>query len=179
MANQMTKSAVPECKTVNRIGPGTVLPFQRVHVQLGRRFSQILMSVTSEVTSEHLVRNGMGLLVAISQVSGIDQKSLATLMAFDSTSVGQAIDELERKGLVRRVGSPTDRRVKQVEITKAGRVFVDKMRPKVLAAQRKALACLTEAESDTLLDLMARVIEANPEHDRPGGGRRAPTRSTG
>lgn len=179
MANQMTKSALPEGKTVDRIGPGTVLPFQRVPVQLGRRFSQVLMSVVSEVTSEHLVRNEMGLLVAISQVSGLDQKSLATLMAFDSTSVGQVIDALESKGLVRRVGSPTDRRVKHVEITKAGQSFVDETRPKILAAQRKALACLSEAERKTLLDLMARVIEANPEHDRPGGGRRAPTRPTG
>lgn len=172
MSNSNTvKSHPPE-----RVGAGTVLPFQRVPVQLGRRFSQILMSVTSGVTSEHLGRSGMGLLVAISRLSGIDQKSLATLMAFDATSVGQAVDDLESRGFVRRVGSVTDRRVKHVEITKAGQAFVDEMRPKVLAAQRKALACLSEAEVETLLDLMARVIEANPEHDRPGGGRRAPTR---
>lgn len=175
----MSKSDLQEAKTIDRIGAGTVLPFQRVPVQLARRLSQVLMSVTSEITSEHLGRSGMGLLVAISQVKGIDQKSLATLMAFDSTSVGQAIDDLESKGLVRRVGSPTDRRVKHVEVTSAGRAFIDEMRPKVLAAQRKALSCLSEAERETLLDLMVRVIKANPEHDRPGGGRRAPTRSTG
>ena len=137
------------------------------------------MSITNEVTSELLGRSGMGLLVAISQLSGLDQKSLATLMAFDTTSVGQTIDDLESKGYVRRVGSPTDRRVKHVEITEAGRAFVDEMRPKVLAAQREALSCLSETERETLLDLMARVIEANPQHDRPGGGRRAPKPTAG
>ena len=161
------------------IGPGMVLPFQRVPVQLGRRFSQVLMSATSEVTADHLGRNEMGLLVAISQVPGLDQKSLATLMAFDATSVGQAIDALEGKGFVRRIGSLTDRRVKNVETTEDGAAFVSRMRPKVLAAQRKALACLSEVERQTLLDLMVRVIEANPQHDRPGGGRRPPKQTAG
>ena len=175
----MTKSPPAESHSVPRVSPGMVLPFQRVPVQLARRFSQVLLSIVSEVTTEHLVRNEMGLLVAISQLSGIDQKGLATLMAFDSTSVGQIIDSLENKGYVRRVGSTTDRRVKLVEITPAGQAFVDETRPKALAAQRRALACLSDAERETLLDLMVRVIEANPEHDRPGGGRRAPTRPTG
>ena len=175
----MTKPTHFDTTADLHIGPGMVLPFQRVPVQLGRRFSQVLMSATSEVTSDHLGRNEMGLLVAISQVPGLDQKSLATLMAFDATSVGQAIDALEGKGFVRRVGSLTDRRVKHVEITGAGAAFIGRMRPKVLAAQRKALACLSEVERQTLLDLMVRVIEANPQHDRPGGGRRPPKPTAG
>ena len=179
MVTPMAKSPRPEPSTTERVGPGMVLPFQRVPVQLARRFSQVLLSVVSEVTAEHLVRNEMGLLVAVSQLRGIDQKGIAALLAFDSTSVGQIIDSLESKGYVRRVGSTTDRRVKHVEITPAGQAFVDETRPKILAAQRKVLACLTDAERETLLDLMTRVIEANPEHDRPGGGRRAPTRPAG
>ena len=175
----MTKLTHADIKADLNIAAGMVLPFQRVPVQLGRRFAQVLMSATSEVTSEHLGRNEMGLLVAISKVPGLDQKSLATLMAFDATSVGQAIDALEGKGLVRRIGSLTDRRVKNVEITEDGAAFISRMRPRVLAAQRKALACLSEVERQTLLDLMVRVIEANPQHDRPGGGRRAPKPTAG
>ena len=175
----MTKLTHADIKADLHVAAGTVLPFQRVPVQLGRRFSQVLMSATSEVTSEHLGRNEMGLLVAISRVPGLDQKSLATLMAFDATSVGQAIDALEGKGLVRRVGSLTDRRVKNVEITEEGAAFISKMRPRALAAQRKVLACLSEVERETLLDLMVRVIEANPQHDRPGGGRRPPKSAAG
>lgn len=175
----MTRSSRPDVKTVDRTGPGTVLPFQRVPVQLGRRFAQILMSVTSEASPPPTVRSEMGLLVAISHLSGCDQKTLAAQMAFDTTTVGQVIDALEGKGFVRRVGSPTDRRVKHVEITPEGQAYVDEHRPRILAAQRKALACLSATERETLLDLMVRVIEANPEHDRPGGGRRAPTRSAG
>ena len=175
----MTKSPHAEAQTAARIGAGTVLPFQHVPVQLGRRFSQIMMSFTSEASPPPTVRSEMGLLVAIYHMSGCDQKTLAAQMAFDTTTVGQAIDALEGKGLVRRVGSSTDRRIKLVEITPAGQAYVDEHRPRILAAQQAALACLTKAEQQTLLDLMARVIEANPEHDRPGGGRRPPTRSTG
>jgi DNA-binding MarR family transcriptional regulator len=183
----MTKSPSSITQTLPRVGAGIVLPHQRVPVQLCRRVAQILMSVTyeaigplvGEVTPWVMGRNQMGLLVTIAHVSGLDQKSLAAMMALDGTTVGQSIDALEEHGLVRRVGSPSDRRVKHVEITPAGKAFVDKTRPKILAAQRTALSCLSDEERETFLDFMVRVIEANAEHDRPGGGRRAPTRATG
>ena len=178
----MTKQSSGDCRPAT-LGPGTVLPFQRVPVQLTRRVAQILLSVVHDVVSDSIdqsvLRNRMGLLVAISNLSGIDQKSLAAVMALDATTVGQIVDDLENRGFVRRVGSRVDRRVKHVEIMPAGQAFVEKMRPKILAAQRQALSCLSDSERETLIDLLARIVQANPEHDRPGGGRRAPTHSTG
>ena len=157
------------------VGPGIVQAHQRVApVHLARRLSQILLSVVAEVVPEDLGRNRMGVLVAVSQTPGLDQKRLAAMMAIDASSIGQAIDAIEEKRLVRRVVSPSDRRINIVELTAAGRKFVEAHRPKILAAQYEALSVLSESERRTLLDLMARVIEANPQHDRPGGGRRPP-----
>jgi DNA-binding MarR family transcriptional regulator len=146
---------------------------------LARRFSQILLSRVFQAVPPDSARNEFGVLVAISQTTGLDQKSIAAMMAFDATSVGQLIDNLERKGQVRRVASPTDRRVNIVEITKVGEAVVAEYRPRVLKAQDDALAVLSQTEKKMLLDLMARVVEANPVHDRPGGGRRPPKASPG
>ena len=157
------------------LGPGTVLDYQRVGiVNLARRFSQVLLSAVSEVTPADGLRNEFGLLVAISQASGLEQKSLAAVMALDVTSIGQLVDALEGKGHVRRVGSTTDRRVKMVEITEKGRRRVAEYRPKVLKVHDEVLAVLSAQERRTLTDLISRVIQANPQHDRPGAGRRAP-----
>jgi DNA-binding MarR family transcriptional regulator len=124
-----------------------------------------------------MARNEFGVLVGISQTPGIDQKRLAAMMAFDATTVGQLIDNLEQKGWVRRTVSSNDRRVNIVDVTKVGHEILAEYRPKVIKAQHDALSCLSKEENKTLINLMARVIEANPAHDRPGGGRRAPKTS--
>ena len=171
----MASVAKQRTEAVPVLGPGTVLEYQRVGiVNLARRLGQVLMSAVSEVTPEDGLRNEFGLLVAISHASGLDQKSLAAVMALDVTTVGQLVDALEGKGLVRRVNSAIDRRVKHVEMTERGRRLIAEYRPKILKAQNEVLAVLSDQERRTLADLMARVIQANPQHDRPGAGRRAP-----
>ena len=171
----MATVAKPRTEAPPVHGPGTVLDYQRVGiVNLARRLGQVLMSAVSEVTPEDGLRNEFGLLVAISHVSGLDQKSLAAVMALDVTTIGQLVDALEGKGLVRRLNSAIDRRVKHVEITQKGRRLIAEYRPKILETQNEVLAVLSEQERRTLADLMARVIQANPQHDRPGAGRRAP-----
>lgn len=158
-----------------RIEPGAVQPYQRQGpVNLARRLSQILLSAVAEVAPPDGLRNELGTLVAISQLPGLEQKKIATVMALDVTSVGQIIDHLESKGFVRRAVSPADRRVKFVTATPEGLRHIAERRPKVLKAQAEVLSVLSDAERKTLIDLMARVIEANPHHDRPGAGRRPP-----
>jgi hypothetical protein len=51
-----------------------------------------------------------------------------------------------------------------------------RLRPSLLAAQERLLAPLTKAERLALLDMLARVIEANDSYARPGNGRRKPRR---
>jgi MarR family transcriptional regulator, lower aerobic nicotinate degradation pathway regulator len=171
----MTRSTADRRESLRVVGPGVVLDYQRVGiVNLARRFSQVLMSAVSEVVPQDGLRYEFGLLVAISHVPNLEQKNLAAVMSLDVTTIGQLVDVLEGKGLVRRISSSTDRRVKLVEITKQGRHLVAEFRPSVLKAQNDVLAPLSEKERLVLTELMSRVVEANPHHDRPGAGRRPP-----
>lgn len=154
-------------------------PFNRAPVHVARRLSQILLSAVGQAVPPDGARNEFGTLMAILQNPGIDQKRLAGLMVLDATTVGQLVDNLERKGLVRRAASPTDRRVNTLEATEAGREVVAVYRPQIVKVQDEALSVLSDAERRLLIDLMVRVIEANPQHDRPGGGRRSPKPSSG
>ncbi len=163
------------CDAAQQVGPGVVQPYQRQGpVNLARRLSQVLLSAVAEAVPPDGLRNEMGTLVAIANVPGLEQKKIATMMAIDATSVGQIIDHLESKGFVRRTVSSADRRVRFITATAEGLRHIAEHRPKILKAQAEVLSVLSAEERKTLVDLMARVIEANPQHDRPGAGRRPP-----
>jgi MarR family transcriptional regulator, transcriptional regulator for hemolysin len=56
----------------------------------------------------------------------LSQRALADLVGVEGPSMVSMLDRLERDGLVERVPSPTDRRVKLVQLTEAGRtVFAE------------------------------------------------------
>ena len=170
----MPKQAQSEMVALSTARPAGPALAQRAPVHLARRLLQILLNHVSQAVPSGMARNEFGVLVGISEAPGIDQKRLAAMMAFDTTTVGQLIDNLEKKGWVRRTVSPNDRRVNIVDVTKMGQEILSEYRAKVQKAQQDALACLSREEIKRLISLMARVIEANPAHDRPGGGRRAP-----
>jgi DNA-binding MarR family transcriptional regulator len=178
---QSTIHATSETTTSRpAIGPGVVQDHQRIAaVHLARRVSQILNAAVSECVPDDFLRNEFGVLVAIATTPGLEQKSIAAMMAFDATTIGQIIDQLEQRGFVRRMVSASDRRVRNVEVTEEGQRFVAKHRPLSLQAQRNVLKVLTAEERRTLLDLMARLIEAHPQFDRPGAGRRSPKSRSG
>jgi MarR family transcriptional regulator for hemolysin len=50
----------------------------------------------------------------------LSQRALADLVGVEGPSMVSMLDRLERDGLVERVPSPTDRRVKLVQLTEAG-----------------------------------------------------------
>ncbi|MFT7595526.1 MAG: DNA-binding MarR family transcriptional regulator, partial [Paracoccaceae bacterium] len=59
-------------------------------------------------------------LSAIRTRPGIDQATVAGLVAYDRATMGKVIDRLEGRGLIRRTTSPTDRRAKELTLTEQG-----------------------------------------------------------
>ena len=156
----------------------TVVP-HRVPFPLARRFQQVCATVLAEVYGgEELRTPEYTALACLDDFPGIDQRHLARLTGFDRTNVGQIIDELEAKGLVERRVNGDDRRARELRATARGQKLRRDLRPKLLAAQARILAPLTLKEQCLLIDLLARVVEANEIHARPGAGRRPPRRKT-
>ena len=59
-------------------------------------------------------------LYYIQTYSSISQRELSQRMRISDSSAGRLIDRLQRDGLVKRVPSPTDRRVTLLELTEEG-----------------------------------------------------------
>jgi DNA-binding MarR family transcriptional regulator len=102
-------------------------------------------------------------LQTVCQHPGIDQKSLAAAIAYDTSTIGGVIDRLEARGLVARSVSPTDRRVRLVNPTPQGRKVLAAAVPRMLKTQEHLLQPLTRAQRAEFMRLMQIVIEANAD----------------
>jgi DNA-binding MarR family transcriptional regulator len=99
---------------------------------------------------------GIGLL--LSRRGALRQTELADMLRLDRTTVMNMVDELERAGFVRREADPKDRRANAVTPTPLGKRWLEKLRPQAEKAERDFLAPLTEAEQDTLRNLLERLV---------------------
>lgn len=73
------------------------------------------------------------------------------------------LDRLEKAGLIVRKPHETDRRAVQIALTPKGKELIDRMLPVHLAAQKKAVAGLDEAEQRSLADLLKKLIAGLPQ----------------
>lgn len=84
---------------------------------------------------------------------------IAGRLLITSGTMTSLLDTLERRGLVRRVPHPSDRRKLLIDITEEARAVLDRMMPRVHGASRDAFAVLSDAECETLVGLLERVQE--------------------
>jgi DNA-binding MarR family transcriptional regulator len=83
---------------------------------------------------------------------------LAKLLGLDKSSVSGLVDRAERRGLVRRVPSPVDRRSVLVALTDEGRALVSEVAAGFGADIAVVLDVLTPRERSTLTTLLSRVL---------------------
>jgi DNA-binding MarR family transcriptional regulator len=99
----------------------------------------------------------VGILRVIHQSDGLSQQALGEKLGmFPSRLVG-IIDELERKGLVERRNSPTDRRSYALCLTQAGQMALVQIDRVSREHQDSVCAALSDAERVQLADLLRRI----------------------
>ncbi|HQA17893.1 MAG TPA: MarR family transcriptional regulator, partial [Novosphingobium sp.] len=77
---------------------------------------------------------------ALAARPGIDQATLAQLIAYDRATIGGVIDRLEGKGLVERTISAADRRAREVRLTEEGERVHRELMPVVRLVQQDIMA---------------------------------------
>ena len=101
------------------------------------------------------------LLATLEGAAGpLSQSAIAERMIITGASVSSLVDTLERKGLVRRVRSATDRRTTLVELTDAATPVIDAYLAEVTTLHAHEFAGLDEEERETLVTLLAKVAAA-------------------
>ena len=135
-----------------------------------RRLHQIAVAIFLEETEAHGVTPVQyAALHAAQRQPGLDQRTLAATIGFDTSTIGGVIDRLEKRGLIERLASPTDRRVRLLQVTPAGATLIDELVPDMLKAQQRILAPLPAADRPRFLAMLKTVVDGD------NGSSRAPS----
>lgn len=120
---------------------------------------------------EQRLQAEMGLLLADNEAlihldaadGGLRMSEISESVVLSRGGTTKVVDRLEAMGLAERSADPEDRRATLVSITPAGREALAQARPIIDAALHEGWgAHLSEAEAQTVLDIIERVREANP-----------------
>jgi DNA-binding MarR family transcriptional regulator len=129
-----------------------------------RRLQQVAVALfTQEVGALALTPVQYSALQAICDQPGIDQKTLALSIGYDTSTIGGVIDRLEARGLVARNVAPNDRRARRITPTAKGTELLRAVVPRMLRAQERLLQPLNKAERKEFMRLMQVLIDANSE----------------
>ncbi len=133
-----------------------------------RRLNQI----STHVFSTRMMEAGIDLtsvqfaaLDAIRTRPGIDQATIATMIAYDRATIGGVIDRLEQKKYVTRSISKRDRRAREVTLSAEGENIYAKALPVVVALQNEILRGLSSSEREAFLEFATKTIEANSDEN--------------
>ncbi|MBL8485637.1 MAG: MarR family transcriptional regulator [Rhodocyclaceae bacterium] len=93
---------------------------------------------------------------------GITQSKLAATVRLDRSSVVPMLDKLEKRGIVARRASTTDRRHNHLYLTEAGERLLGQAVKRVRAHDKRMSAALSPEERETLIGLLGKLTQAKP-----------------
>lgn len=104
-----------------------------------------------------LVAPQVGILSVIEREDGLSQQALGEKLGVFPSRLVALIDELEKRKLVERRDSPTDRRSYALYLTDAGRAILEQVGRVAREHQEAICAALDDAERATLAEFLARI----------------------
>jgi DNA-binding MarR family transcriptional regulator len=140
-----------------------MLPIYRMPGHLIRRLHQMSVAVFSEriaAADEEITPVQFGAMCAVRAFPGVDQATIASMIAYDRVTIGGVLDRLEQKSLLTRQVKSTDKRAKVVFLTAKGQKLLQKLDPLVAKLQEDVLPGLSASEKKQLMALVAKAITA-------------------
>lgn len=129
---------------------------------LVRRLHQIHLALFAEECGRFkLTPVQFSLLTALIRHGPLDQVSLAGEIGIDRANATGVLTRLEKRGLIRRQADPGDQRVKQCDLTAAGRRLTRRMSAAVERCHRRTIAALPARERRAFMASLERLVRAN------------------
>ncbi|NTU60640.1 MAG: MarR family transcriptional regulator [Deltaproteobacteria bacterium] len=130
-------------------------------VKLLRAATSVSSRVHAHLAEEGLTDSQFGVLEAISHRGPLYQRELAHKILKTGGNITMVVDNLERRGLVRRERDAADRRLVSVAVTPQGAELMARVLPRQLEAIRRELAPLS-VEEQAQLGALCRKIGLKP-----------------
>jgi DNA-binding MarR family transcriptional regulator len=140
-----------------------------VVARLGRAAAYVSAGIEARLEEFGLSRASWDVLASLRRTRPrhrLSPTELYMALMRSSGAMTHRLHRLERQGLIRRVPDPDDARGLLVELTRKGRVLVDRVAPLHLDNERAMLEPLSQAEQQTLAQLLRKLLVAY-EHQQP------------
>ncbi|WP_072915558.1 MarR family winged helix-turn-helix transcriptional regulator [Desulforamulus aeronauticus] len=98
-----------------------------------------------------------GAMLIIHEYPNLTQKEVANIQRVDQTTMGQIIDQLEKKQFVMRVKHPTDRRAYCLVLTDAGEDLITSLWADMKRCEATFLQKLNQDEIEQLFKLLDKI----------------------
>ena len=128
------------------------------------------MSITSNAVSAHIAGDygecfGLKIpewrIMAILGDTGAQtQRNLVRATLMDKVAVNRACKALDDRGLLQRSPNAADGRSHHLELTEAGRAMYEQIWPRAFAAYERIFTALTPRETETLRDLLDKLLQS-------------------
>jgi DNA-binding MarR family transcriptional regulator len=138
--------------------PKTYNPKTGVGGLVGRVKMKLLDAMEKELAPYDI--SAAQYVIIVGLANGIDSASgLCRGVSYDPGAMTRMIDRLERKGLVRRIRSPEDRRVVRLALTEEGKAVYPKLIASAAEVTNRSLEGFTKSEVEQLEGLLQRVLD--------------------
>jgi len=128
------------------------------------RAADLLMGLHNRHTLDQykLSPSGRGVLAVVEGAGQpLEPSVIAERLVVTTGSMTSLLDNLEKRGLVRRLPHPEDRRKLLIDVTTDARAIVDELLPTLHARERDVIgAALTPSEQRSLLRYLAKLQQA-------------------
>jgi DNA-binding MarR family transcriptional regulator len=143
------------------------LPIYDLPGHLARRLNQIAVSIFLDGARQFgITPVQFSALTAVRHFSGIDQRRLSRAIAFDRSTIGDVVQRLQKKGLLRVEPGTPDRRTKHLYITPEGGAILDAMEGAVEQTNADLLKPLSDGEQAIFLFLLKKLVHLNNDMSR-------------
>lgn len=130
-----------------------------------RRAQQIAVSKFHEVHGRHVTPIQYAILRTLHETPGVDQVTLAQLIALDTSSTADIATRLEAKGWILREVLP--RRQRRLSLTPAGEAVLRELRPGVEVMYLGMMDRLDAAEQREFMRLLRKFVHLNDQQNKP------------
>jgi MarR family transcriptional regulator, temperature-dependent positive regulator of motility len=128
-----------------------------------RRAQQIAVSTFSDVHGRRVTPVQYAILRTLDHAPGIDQVTLAEMIALDTSTTADIAARLETKGLIIRAMLP--RRQRSLSLTPAGQAMLEELRPGVQVMYDAMMAHLTTDEQREFMLLLRKFVGQTDTRD--------------
>lgn len=124
------------------------------------RLGRLLLAMEQPILERHGVSMwAYAVLTALRESPMRTQAALAAGIGADKTRLIPVLDELQKRGLIVREPDPTDRRVRLLDLTDAGRRTYEAIRAEIRAGEAELMAALPPGDRDTFVRVLIGLSE--------------------